>query len=65
MNKNVYWLLELEIQAGQDKDFQGLMKEMVAATKANEPGALNYEWHTSEDGKRCHIYERYTDSAAC
>ena len=64
MNKNVYWLLELEIQAGREKDFQSLMKEMVASTQADEPGTLNYEWTTSADGTRCHIYERYTDSAA-
>lgn len=40
------------------------MDEMVAATRANEPGALNYEWSTNSDGKLCHIYERYVDSAA-
>jgi len=40
------------------------MTEMVSATLANEPGTLNYEWSTSADGKLCHIYERYVDSAA-
>lgn len=64
MNKTVYWLLELEIQAGREKDFEVLMKEMVGATQANEPGTLNYEWNTSADGKQCHMYERYVDSAA-
>lgn len=64
MSKEVYWLLELEIQNGKNPDFDALMNEMVEATKANEPGTLNYEWSTSEDGKQCHIYERYTDSEA-
>lgn len=64
MNASVYWMLELEIQPGRDKDFRALMAEMVAATQANEPGALNYEWSTSADGRLCHIFERYADSAA-
>ena len=64
MNSNVYWMLELEVQPGRDNDFRALMKEMVSATQANESGTLNYEWSTSADGKVCHIYERYLDSAA-
>lgn len=64
MKNDVYWMLELEIQAGRGDDFRALMAEMVGATQANEAGALNYEWSTSADGKLCHIYERYSDSAA-
>jgi len=64
MNSNVYWLLELEIKAGRENDFRSLMAEMVSATQGNEPGTLNYEWSTSADGKLCHVYERYADSAA-
>ncbi len=64
MSNHVYWMLELEILAGQDDEFETLMAEMVSATEANEPGTLNYEWSRSTDGKACHIYERYVDSAA-
>ncbi len=64
MNTHVYWLLELEIQPGREEDFRTLMGEMVAATSDNEPGALNYEWSTTSDRRRCHIFERYADSAA-
>lgn len=64
MNSNVYWILELDVQAGRENDFRVLMAEMVSATQANEPGTLNYEWSTNADGKLCHIYERYADSAA-
>ena len=63
MNAQVYWTLELEDQGGSD-EFTTLMNDMVGATQANEPGTLNYEWSTSADGKVCHIYERYVDSAA-
>lgn len=64
MNEHVYWLLELDLQAGKEKEFHALMEEMVIATRANEPGALNYQWSTSEDGRVCHIFEHYADSAA-
>lgn len=61
---HVYWLLEVEIRSGREADFKDLMEEMVTATQASEPGTMNYEWNTSSDGKVCHIYERYQDSAA-
>jgi quinol monooxygenase YgiN len=64
MNNQVYWMLELDVQPGREQDFQALMGEMIAATKKDEPGALAYEWNTSEDGRKCHLFERYADSAA-
>ena len=64
MSGNVHWILEVGINDGELDNFKQLMTEMVEATRANEPGALNYEWFISEDGKTCHIYERYQDSDA-
>lgn len=64
MNTEVYWLLELDIQAGREADLAAPMDEMVAATKANEPATLTYHWSTSADGTTCHTFERYADSAA-
>lgn len=64
MNENVYWIVELAVEDGELDNFRSLMKEMVDATRANEPGTLNYEWSISEDSKTIHIYERYADSAA-
>ncbi len=64
MSDNVHWLLELNIKDGKLDDFKAVMNEMIEATRANEPGTLNYEWFISEDGKSCHLYERYVDSAA-
>ncbi|UCC84299.1 MAG: antibiotic biosynthesis monooxygenase [Gemmatimonadota bacterium] len=63
MNAQVYWTLALEVQGGSD-EFTALMNDMVKATQTNEPGTLSYEWSTSADGKVCHIFERYADSAA-
>ena len=64
MSDPVYWLLELEIKSGEMDNFKVLMNEMVKATQDNEPNTLNYEWTLSEDGKTCHLYERYADSGA-
>ena len=64
MSDHVAWLLELTIKPGEFDNFKALMEEMVAATQANEPGALKYEWSVNEDNTVCHIYERYADSAA-
>lgn len=64
MSDAVSWMLELNIKPGEFDNMKVLMKEMVEATHANEPGALNYEWFISEDEKTCHLYERYANSAA-
>ncbi len=64
MGGHVYWILELSIRDGQMDAFKSLMEEMVTATKADEPGALNYEWSLDEEGSSCHIYERYDSSAS-
>jgi quinol monooxygenase YgiN len=64
MSGDVYWVLELQVQPGREKDLKALMEEMVVATQADEPGTLNFEWSTSPDGKLCHLHERYVDSAA-
>ena len=64
MSTHVSWMLELEIQQEHESALQSLMEEMVEATKANESGTLDYEWSISADGKSCHLFERYVDSAA-
>lgn len=64
MSQVVAWMLELDVKAGKLDQLKALIDEMVAGTKAAEPGALSYEWSLSLDGARCHIYERYADSAA-
>ena len=64
MSDVISWVLELDVKDGKVEAFEALMQEMVAATKADEPGALAYEWFVSDDKTTCHIYERYADSAA-
>ena len=64
MEDTVCWMLEVAIKERQLNTFRSLMLEMVESTKANEPGTLDYEWSISEDQNVCHIFERYSDSAA-
>lgn len=64
MSGHISWILELDIQQGRGDDLRNLAAEMIEATRANEPGTLAYEWNISADGKQCHIFERYADSAA-
>ncbi len=64
MNTHVCWMLELQVREGRDEELRALMAEMAAATEAAEPGTLDYEWSLSSDGRQCHLWERYADSAA-
>ena len=64
MNNHVVWTLDMQVAPGRQADLRALMHEMAAATEANEPGTLDYEWSLSEDGTTCHLFERYVDCAA-
>lgn len=63
MNDSIYWLLEVSIQPRQLEEFRALMKAMVESSRG-EVDTLSYDWTISEDGKTCHIFERYADNAA-
>jgi len=63
MSNTVSWNLQLSVRDGRLDDARVLMAEMLEST-AQESGTRIYEWFLSEDGKICHIYERYDDSDA-
>ncbi len=63
MDKQVSWLVEVEVKPGQLETFKQLVRDMVESTSP-EPGTLSYEWFISDDGTLVHIYERYADSEA-
>jgi quinol monooxygenase YgiN len=64
MSNTVSWVFQLKVKDGEYDNAKALMDEMSAATQADEPGALVYEWFASEDKTTVHVYERYSDSAA-
>jgi len=61
---HIHWVLELEVQAGQEAAAWEFAREMSAATEAREPGALHYEWHRSADGRTIHVHECFADNDA-
>ena len=63
MSRTVSWNLQLSVREGRLDAARTLMEEMVASTR-EESGALGYEWFLSDDGKACHVNERYADSGA-
>jgi quinol monooxygenase YgiN len=64
MARPVFWVVEGAIQQGAPDALRALIDEMVTSTKADEPGTMAYEWFVDSGGKKCHIFERYRDSAA-
>lgn len=59
---DVHWHVTMTVNAGQMDAVEPLLNRMVAATQANEPGAIVYDY--MGEGNEVHIYERYADSAA-
>lgn len=64
MSDIIEWVLEMRVQEGQADNVQPLIDEMVAATQADEPGALHYEYYMNADRSACTVLERYADNAA-
>jgi quinol monooxygenase YgiN len=63
MDRQVSWLVEVDVKSGQLETFKTLVEDMVEST-SREPGTLSYEWFITDDGTLVHIYERYADSDA-
>ena len=59
---DVHWHITMTVNAGKADAVKPLLDKMVAATEANEPGALIYDY--MGDGDQVQIYERYADNAA-
>lgn len=63
MTTHVIVAASMTVHQGKAAALRGLAEEMSKSAQ-HEPGTLAYEWHISEDGARCDIYERYADSTA-
>src|SRR5450755_288267 len=62
-NRNVHFVVDLEINEGEFDQFAAVAQEMTEGTQA-EPGAIVYDWFMSGDRKRCRLLETYSDAEA-
>ncbi len=63
MSEQIHWNLEVAILPGQLENFRAVARDLIANTQ-KEADTLTYEWHLSADNTKCHIIERYRNSAA-
>jgi quinol monooxygenase YgiN len=49
---------------GKEGEYETLLREMEAATVANDKGCLRYEWYRSETPQTYVLLERWTNGAA-
>jgi quinol monooxygenase YgiN len=64
MPQRVYQV-EFTVSGASDKEVDEVVKEMVAAAEAEEPGTLVYAWFRAQDDpKRFRVIEVYEDEAA-
>ena len=63
MSQHIYFVVSFKINDGKLDAFKEIAQAMIAGTQ-QEPGALGYEWHVSDDQKRCRLIETYADQAA-
>ena len=64
MGEAVFYVFEVGIREGQLDNLKAVMNDMSDATKANEPGTIDYQWFVSPDETTCHVFERYASSNA-
>ncbi len=56
---------KLQVQAGKNKAFEAIFKQLTAAVIANEEGCLLYALHQSrEDAQTYVVLEQYANEAA-
>ena len=52
------------IHPGKEAEYEALIRQMEAATLANDKGCLRYEWYRAEEAQTYILIERWTDQAA-
>lgn len=59
-DQTIHVFLDVDVPLDKRGGFEAVMAELVADAE-REPGTLVYEWNFAEDGRTCHIHERYRD----
>jgi quinol monooxygenase YgiN len=57
---SIHVYLRVGISQDKKEGFEQIMHELVDVAE-REPGTLMYEWFICDEGKTCHIHERYAN----
>jgi quinol monooxygenase YgiN len=64
MSEELNILVTQEVSPGKEAECEALLREMEAATNANDAGCLRYEWYRTQTPQTYVLIERWTDRAA-
>ena len=62
--KNIQITAKFKIHSGKVEEFKKIAMQCVPAVKANEKGALQYDWFFNSSETECVVREIYADSNA-
>jgi len=54
----------VEVKAGKEKEFEGIMRGLAAKVRTDEPGCKLYVLHRAKAARTYVVLERYNDQAA-
>jgi quinol monooxygenase YgiN len=57
-------LATLQVQAGKEAEVEALLRDVQAATLANDRGCLRYEWYRASTPQTYILVQRWADEAA-
>lgn len=57
-------LATLRVQAGKEAEVEALLRDVQAATLANDRGCLRYEWYRASTPQTYILVQRWADEAA-
>jgi quinol monooxygenase YgiN len=60
----VHYIVTGTVNDGSESAFRDIAERLVKAVVANEPDAINYDWHISADGTTFAVREQFKDDAA-
>ncbi len=60
----VSYLIQFTIADGKSEEFESKARAYTAATEANEPDTLGYQWYRAEEGSICLLQETFASSEA-
>src|SRR6516164_9131568 len=52
------------VQAGKEQEVEAILRDLQAATLANDKGCLRYEWYRASTPQTYILLERWADQAA-